>query len=963
METQAASRQSPLAPATQKAEAQKVRNASAGADAADPRRQPSGVHTPGEEGWCEGASASVADRPAKASPVEGNGPERKSVCFSSSSDRETSPVVSLFDAATSAENIRRRQSHRSPDRDEANGKRSSGTSPSSFPPSSPGEEPRDSERGDIRRLDEELRDEGGGGAGVSGEGDGCGRKRVVLRERTGPLSACLPRGQEGRINALLSLSLDEAAAAINADARRPRNGRGTARTIRQRTPHGQDAEVAGDIWNSRPVLGRSLSAGLRRPRIRVATIENRHEERHDEGDETLDEAEEDDADITPWLRAFRKTLLLPLSVGTRGWKCLDRVEVGEPLADAALLAFAGSRGLSETDVHLLFEPFHPTAVLQLVPPPFFLVLFPSAAAAHAALHQRGENCMHLLSAGAEQLRRLQAETVASRAAARRRLTGRRCMRVKKFGQERKFDDRGNAGERGEETTGAGLRAEEKEEEKEEGVSVDVEMEEETGTAEENEEKEEGEVDDEEGEKETALDEADLPEVFWLLGDVETHVGSKATEEFKRQAECWRRTLPILPVSSPRTATRLLLRVATAQELERCAQALSHAAVFSSPSALPSRPFHRDPSTQTYRQLLASAPAEGNTLSLSAVSGLSPASMHDRKNGHGTPHFCRSPPGWTSNLSGDAVEKTLRKERREKGREPETRTARDARGPPRLNAGREFEEDNDRTRGTKSLEEAELQRDQTLLTTLGGDFRSRVLHQRGGPDLGKESARVFQRSVDKRGKAASSEEDRERSLWSKRLRERGGRSHGLLSRFKHVSSPRPAEFAIRRASPFSQFLQTDDRERSVPRSSSRFSPRFSPGVPRRVASASRRRDARADKSQFAETRSGSHWGGRDGDSERGRRPSRSRGDEQRGRRLPVESSRRSFARSRSRDRVRLWSSDRSSSRVRSSSRKKATWRAKSREKIYESGKRNLSAASNTVNQWRQKHFRSKQSDWR
>ncbi|KYF45014.1 hypothetical protein TGARI_290910B, partial [Toxoplasma gondii ARI] len=31
-------------------------------------------------------------------------------------------------------------------------------------------------------------------------------------------------------------------------------------------------------------------------------------------------------------------------------------------------------------------------------------------------------------------------------------------------------------------------------------------------------------------------------------------------------------------------------------------------------------------------------------------------------------------------------------------------------------------------------------------TLGGDFRSRVLHQRGGPDLGKESAGVCQPSV-------------------------------------------------------------------------------------------------------------------------------------------------------------------------------------------------------------------------
>ncbi|EPR59815.1 hypothetical protein TGDOM2_290910 [Toxoplasma gondii GAB2-2007-GAL-DOM2] len=961
METQADSLQSPLALATQKAEAQPVRNASAGADASDPRSQPSSVHTPGEEGWCEGASASLGDRPAKASARNG-----KSVRFSSSSDRETSPVVSL-DTAISAEDIHRRQSHRSQDRGEANEKRPCGASASSLAPSCPGEEPRDSERGDIGRLDEELGNEGGEGAWVSGGDDGGGRKRVVLRERAGPLSVCLPRSPEERINALLSLSLDEAAAAMNADARRLRNGRGTARAIRQITPHGEDAEVAGGISNSRSVLGQSLSAGLRRLRIRVATRENRHEEIHDEGDETLDEAEEDDADIAPWLRAFRKTLLLPLSVGTRGWKCLDRVEVGEPLADAALLAFAGSRGLSETDIRLLFEPFHPTAVLQLVPPPFFLVLFPSAAAAHAALHQRGENCMHLLSAGAEQLRRLQAEAVASRAAARRRLTGRRRMRDKKFVQERKGGDgRGKPGERGNEATGGGLRAEGKEEE-EEGMSVDMQMEKETGTAEENEENEEmeeGEVEDEEeGQKETAVDEADLPEVFWLLGDVETHVGSKATEEFKRQAECWRRTLPILPVSSPRTATRLLLRVATAQELERCAQALSYAAVFSSPSALPSRPFHRDSPTQNYRQLPTSAPAEANTLSLSALPGLSLTSMHEGENGNGTPRFCRSTPSWTSNLSADAVGKTLRKERRENGREPETKIARDARGHPRLNAGRDFEEENDRTRGRKNLEEAELQRDQKLLTTLGGDFRSRVLHQRGGPDLGKESARVCQPSVDKCGKAASSEADRERSLWSKRLKERGGRSHGLLSRFKNVSSPRPAESAIRRASPFSHFLLTDGRERSVPRSASRFSPRFSPGASRRVASASRRTDARADKSQFAEIRSGSHWGGREGDSDRGRRRSRSRGDEQRGRRLPVERSRRFFARSRSRDRARLSSPDRSSSRVRSSSRRKAIWRGQSREKIHESRERNLSAASNRVNEWRRKHFRSKQSDWR
>ncbi|KFG62810.1 hypothetical protein TGRUB_290910A, partial [Toxoplasma gondii RUB] len=330
METQADSLQSPLALATQKAEAQTVRNASAGADASDPRSQPSSVHTPGEEGWCEGASASLGDRPAKASAAR-NG---KSVRFSSSSDRETSPVVSL-DTAISAEDIHRRQSHRSQDRGEANEKRPCGASASSLAPSCPGEEPRDSERGDIGRLDEELGNEGGEGAWVSGGDDGGGRKRVVLRERAGPLSVCLPRSPEERINALLSLSLDEAAAAMNADARRLRNGRGTARAIRQITPHGEDAEVAGGISNSRSVLGQSLSAGLRRLRIRVATGENRHEEIHDEGDETLDEAEEDDADIAPWLRAFRKTLLLPLSVGTRGWKCLDRVEVGEPVSLAS----------------------------------------------------------------------------------------------------------------------------------------------------------------------------------------------------------------------------------------------------------------------------------------------------------------------------------------------------------------------------------------------------------------------------------------------------------------------------------------------------------------------------------------------------------------------------------------------------------------------------------------------------
>ncbi|CBZ51211.1 conserved hypothetical protein [Neospora caninum Liverpool] len=717
MGAQTVLRQYSLDPATRDDAATEDRIENSAAET-DPRLRPqSGVHTPGNAG-VDGASGTSVDLPSEASleeAAEGKS-VAKAVRFVPSSDKKRLPNISLDEAIAA----------QSPSRP-AGGETLHTDAACSFFPSSPSE--------------------GHGQEEVA-------RRRIVLRERAGPLPTAAGNHAE-RIDALLSMSLDDAAVAMNGTCASSTLHEGRGRRGRGRPPAtgaGQNARAPGDG---------DLDSRARMSRRRQRFAEDDFDEEGDMDDASdgeagspHDEAEEDDSEMAPWVRAFRKALLLPLSVGTHGWKYLDRVEPGEPLANAALLAFSGSRRLTETDVDLFFEPFHPTAVLQLVPSSFFIVLFPSAAAAHAALNQRGERCMHLLTSGLEQLRQLQANAVAARAEARRRRGTARRLRAKTCGKGTGHGDGCRGADPVERSNEPGREGEAKAGERDEGMRVEVEMND--GEGSDTEEKEEGELDDDAvltQDQAQLDDDADLPEVFWLIRDVETYFGAKAAAEFETQAEHWRRTLPILPSSWPRTATRLLLRVATAQELQRCSEAEPQSSLGAARHAPAHARLHRHASSlpqgqeETLCEMLPSGVLLREAKMLSSLSG--PASSPSPDPGarrDESARLWRSTPGLSADLSLDAIQEMLRAERRGQRREEE-KAAIARTGRLTANGDEELGEERDRNKQrTPNLEEEELLRDQTLLTTLGGDFRSRILRRRtGAPDLGAASERVSQPS--------------------------------------------------------------------------------------------------------------------------------------------------------------------------------------------------------------------------
>lgn len=226
-------------------------------------------------------------------------------------------------------------------------------------------------------------------------------------------------------------------------------------------------------------------------------------------------------------------LLLPLFC-----LCMQR-------APAALILFSGSGKLTEEDVVTFFKPLSPTRILKLIPSSFFILIFPSIAAADAAVKQRSESCLHLLAAGAEQLRSLQAYER---------------MLLQKYleAEETRLKSNGGASKAEEEEDAMGENEAEEVEMEEGEMAEGMRGEEDTvATAEkksgkkDGENGEQGEVkEDNAGKKKKSVEKNGKkeegqrlqkpPEVFWLLGDVEANLDANEKEHFLRQVECWRR---------------------------------------------------------------------------------------------------------------------------------------------------------------------------------------------------------------------------------------------------------------------------------------------------------------------------------------------------------------------------------------------------------------------------------------
>ncbi|PFH32019.1 hypothetical protein BESB_019600 [Besnoitia besnoiti] len=585
-----------------------------------------------------------------------------------------------------------------------------------------------------------------------------------------------------KINALLSMTLDDAAAVLQNEAhsfstfsfacsnfKRSARVRPAHRAVRGNGPRRRDDAEMEEVFEQG--------------------------EGDQEGED--EEAGDDDLEVDPWLRAFRKTVLLPLATGTRGWKYLAKVERDEPQVSLALIAYSGSGLLSEVEVGYFFELYRPLAVLQLVSSSFFVVLFPSAAAAQAALIQGSEKVTFLLAAGAPQLRDLQASARAAWAEARRRREIARTQGAA-VGDRR----RGPGSSRGKED-GEIEAVGEMEEEVEEGEIAEVgarngrsdecaeaggEESEDGGMPKESseeQEREEGEIDDGEfvsgsGHATPRENDADLPEVFWLLEDVEQHIGAHDAEIFMSQVEYWRRTLPVASRSSPPSAGRLLLRVATAKEITRCARALQSssppmAKLLYGAVGLPGRGLSRArDSDLACRELLPSGAV------LCEAEALSPAFAAQLRRGAAGDEGSANPSGdLRTEVALDEIQRRReRDERRRRRDEPEARQI----GKRRLHAG--------------SLEDDELAREQTLLTSLGGDFRSRFVRGRTGALDFREESDADGSSLTPEGSKAPAEAagNEETRSWSKKLSEAGGRSHGMIRRFSDPHEDRPSKTA-------------------------------------------------------------------------------------------------------------------------------------------------------------------------
>lgn len=214
-------------------------------------------------------------------------------------------------------------------------------------------------------------------------------------------------------------------------------------------------------------------------------------------------------------------------------------------APAALILFSGSGRLTEDDIVTFFRPLSPSRILKLIPSSFFILVFPSIAAADAAVNQRSESCLHLLAAGAEQLKSLQAyermllqkyleaEEPRARNSQESQADGaEEHMAEETAVEEVEMEDEEMAEETGGRNDDLGTTA--KKSSRNGGQNGEKELVEDSGEKKTRraEEKEEG------LKEEKALPKP--PEVFWLLEDVEANLDADEKEHFLRQVDCWRR---------------------------------------------------------------------------------------------------------------------------------------------------------------------------------------------------------------------------------------------------------------------------------------------------------------------------------------------------------------------------------------------------------------------------------------
>ncbi|PHJ22086.1 hypothetical protein CSUI_004066 [Cystoisospora suis] len=598
---------------------------------------------------------------------------------------------------------------------------------------------------------------------------------------------------EERVNALLNMSLDAAAQVLQEGDAREKS------VARRRRPKG-DAHADGNREDGEDIeeaygASQQGSRWMRRRRGRVMhkdEVNSSQEECKDysesvcdetgceaqedeDGDVEDEEAESDDEEVDKWLRAFRRAIMMPLGVGTRGWKYLGEVGQEDTRAPVALILFSGSGRLIEEDIVTFFKPLSPTRILRLIPSSFFILIFPSIAAADAAVKQRSESCLHLLAAGAEQLRSLQAY---ERMLLQKYLEAEKTRLKNNGGTSRAEDEDGMGENEGEEVEMEEGEMPEGMKEEEDTVATTEKMDGENGEQGEakgdNADKKEEESVEENGKRKEEQRPQKSPEVFWLLGDVEANLDANEKEHFLRQVDCWRRTLPIQSSVTPDRPARLLLRFATAEELRRCSAALA--------DAFPEDADSLQKAASPGRCVRLQGRADSGDLSQSSFFG-----FYSREADPLLPMHVRD-----ERPLSDMVERMRHEKNGLSGRG----------GGGGAGEGNEGDAEGRRRGGRANLEEKELARDQRVLTTLGGDFRTRFLQGGGVADLGEGAYRFSKVEPVKPGDPpvlvddeGEEEEDTENKVtsWGRRLRDRHGRSLGVLERFAELPEPRPSPY--------------------------------------------------------------------------------------------------------------------------------------------------------------------------
>lgn len=190
-----------------------------------------------------------------------------------------------------------------------------------------------------------------------------------------PAAAC-DADPEQRVNDLLDMSLDAAAHVLRGNAREDRTGR-------RRRPRGNAnaegfPEGEGGADSAYGTYQRG-SRGVRQRRGRLVETEestgaNRQaeysdeflpgvyeeaEEGEDEEERDIEdeEAESDDEEVDRWLRAFRRAVMMPLGVGTRGWKYLGEVGQEDTVRSSSSLTLLAPAHPAAFSFALLLSPF------------------------------------------------------------------------------------------------------------------------------------------------------------------------------------------------------------------------------------------------------------------------------------------------------------------------------------------------------------------------------------------------------------------------------------------------------------------------------------------------------------------------------------------------------------------------------------------------------------------------------